>query len=311
MSEAVSLLLVDASIYLFRAFFSLPKRWHDEAGNATHAVLGFTRALLDAQQRLAPTHIVVAFDASLTTCFRNQILPSYKAQRPQPDPDIIRQQAECVRSCEQLGWFHCADERYEADDLLASALCQWRATHPDAPAWLMTRDKDFGQLLLAPGTRVWNDGVHFGAPEFTRRYGVQPAAFPDYQALVGDASDNVPGVSGVGPKTAAQLIGRFESLETLYEQIEQVRAGRTPVRRPEQVARDLLAQQQQAFAMREILRLYTQCSVVDSLEQLRPRSPDVDVQTEFYKRLGLSQSLRLPGPTPTSSLPVASEGDDV
>ncbi len=307
MSEAVSLLLVDASIYLFRAFFSLPKRWHDEAGNPTHAVLGFTRTLLDAQKRLEPSHIVVAFDTSLTTCFRNQILPSYKAQRPLPDPDIIRQQAECVRSCEQLGWFHCADPEYEADDLLASALRQWRATHPEAPAWLMTRDKDFGQLLLEPGTRVWDDGTHFGAREFSSRYGVLPAAFPDYQALVGDASDNVPGVTGVGPKTAAQLIGRFGSLESVYEQIDQVRSGRTPIRRPEQVARDLLAQRDQAFAMRAILRLHTQCTVVETLEQLRPRAVDVASQTTFFKRLGLHGSLRLPNDAGTLT-PTAGEG---
>ena len=296
MSDVPSVLLVDASIYLFRAFFSLPARWQDAEGAPTHAVLGFTRALLDARNRLRPTHIAVAFDTSLTTCFRNQLFPAYKAQRPQPDPDIIRQMALCQASCDALGWFRCADAELEADDLLASLLRQWRETHPEAPAWLMTRDKDYGQLLLDGATRVWDDGTHFGAREFSAKFGVPPEGFPDYQALVGDAVDNVPGVRGVGPKTAAQLIARYGTLETLYAHLEQVRAGATKVRRPEAVARDLAEQREQAFAMREILRLLRTRDVVDSLEALRPTPVDDAACRRFFEQLGLARSLKLPLP---------------
>lgn len=298
MSDAPSVLFVDASIYLFRAFFSLPARWQDSDGAPTHAVLGFTRALLDAEARLRPTHIAVAFDTSLTTCFRNRVFPAYKAQRPPPDPDIIRQQALCAASCDALGWYRCEDAELEADDLLASLLRQWRETHADAPAWLMTRDKDYGQLLLDGATRVWDDGKHFGAREFSAKFGVQPAGFPDYQALVGDAVDNVPGVRGVGPKTAAQLIGRYGSLEGLYDRLEEVRAGHTPVRRPAQVALDLAEQREQAFAMREILRLRRSRDVVDSLDALRPRAVDEDARRRFFEQLGLARSLKFPQAKP-------------
>ncbi len=294
MSDAPSVLLVDASIYLFRAFFSMPARWHDSNGLATHAVLGFTRALLDAQARLGPTHIAVAFDTSLTTCFRNRLFPAYKAQRPQPDPEIIRQMALCQASCDALGWFRCEDPELEADDLLASLHRQWRETHATGPAWFMTRDKDYGQLLLDDTTRMWDDGTHVGAREFATRYGVQPRGFPDYQALVGDAVDNVPGVRGVGPKTAAQLIARFGTLESLYENLSQVHAGATKVRRPEAVARDLEAQREQAFAMREILRLQRTREVVGALDLLLPKKVDADARARFFDQLGLARALKLP-----------------
>lgn len=291
--KAPVLLLIDASIYLFRAFFALPPRWQAEDGGSTHAVLGFTRAVKEAVAQVAPSHVAVAFDTSLTTCFRNRLFPDYKANRPPADPDILRQQRLCQESCAALGLHWVADPELEADDLLASLHRQWREVHVDAPAFFMTRDKDYGQLLLDPHTQLWDDGKATSPREFAVRFGVPPRSFPDYQALVGDAVDNVPGVRGVGAKTAAVLIARYGTLELVYANLSAIGAGVTSIRRPAQVAKDLASQRDQAFAMRDIVRLRRDAQVVTDLAQLLPRDVPAATSAAFFARQGLARALGL------------------
>ena len=290
---APRLLLIDASIYLFRGYFSLPEAWHDSSGIPTNALLGFARALMSGIKAHAPTHVSVAFDASLTTCFRNTLYPAYKANRPPPDQAIVKQMAHCQRLCELLGLHYCADAQYEADDLIASTLTMWRNNNGGGAVWLMTRDKDYGQLLNDACTQIWDTA---GEPALNRdgfiaKYRVAPECFPDYQALVGDKIDNIPGVAGVGATTASHLLRRYDSLEKLYENLDEIRAGVTGVRRHARVAEDLRGARAHAFLMRDLTRLRRDILPLYSPGLLRPSGSNAAELQIFLAHTGLAKSL--------------------
>lgn len=290
------LLLMDASIYLFRGHFSLPESWQDETGVATNGVLGFARALISGLQTHAPTHVGVAFDSSLADGFRKALYPAYKANRSPPDAAIARQMAHCQQLVLLLGLYGCDALRYEADDLIASLLTIWRAHYRTGRVWLMTRDKDFGQLLNDEHTRIWDgvDSVTLGRAEFIRKFRVDPESFPDYQALVGDAIDNIPGVPGVGASTAAQLLRRYLTLDELFAHLDEIRAGVSGVRRHARVVIDLQLARDRALLMRQLTRLRRDVSPVRTPAQLRPGPRDSDGLNTWLRATGLTHALQFP-----------------
>ena len=213
--------LIDGSLYVFRAWHSMPNEFFDADGHPVNAVHGYTRFLCELLERAQPEHIAVAFDASLTSSFRNTIYPAYKANRELPPPDLERQFVQCRAITEALGIQVMIDHSFEADDLIGSTVWNLRAL-----GWrsvIVSADKDFGQLLgehdeqwdYARGTRWGPAGVH-------EKLGVHPHQVADYLALCGDAVDNIPGVPGVGAKTAAALLTHFGSLDTLLDRIDEV-----------------------------------------------------------------------------------------
>ncbi|GAA5525985.1 DNA polymerase I [Microbulbifer aestuariivivens] len=205
-------LLVDASVYIFRYYFALPPNWESRSGYSTEAVYGFTNFLLDLLQR-RPSHIACAFDESLGSCFRNALYPDYKCSRALPDEALAFQLAACRTMAEALGIASFASERYEADDILATLTRVLKGRGPI----IITRDKDLGQLLERGAVSLWDFAAdrHTDPDAVRARFGVQPAQIPDYLALVGDSSDDIPGVPGIGPKTAAALLQTFDSVEAL------------------------------------------------------------------------------------------------
>lgn len=209
-------LLVDASIYIFRAYFSLPERWHSPEGYPLNAVYGYTSFLVELLEQLPEdTVLAAAFDESLGSCFRNEIYPDYKASRELPDEALAYQLEACRAITEALGIPSFGGERFEADDYIATLAARGRAS--DRAVTVVTRDKDLGQLLLTDTDRLWDfaAGTHLDAGGFEERFGVTPAQFPDYQGLVGDAIDDIPGVPSIGAKSGAKLISTFGDLETL------------------------------------------------------------------------------------------------
>ncbi len=208
--------LIDASIYIFRSYFSLPEDWHSPEGYPLNAVYGYTRFLVDFLTQQEVKYVVAAFDESLGTGFRHAIYPAYKASRELPDEALAYQLETCRQVTEMLGIRCCSSEEYEADDLIAShaALARRQGQH----SCIVTRDKDLGQLL---GTGdVWWDYAgrdQYGPPQFEQKFGVRPDQFADYLALTGDAVDDIPGIPGVGPKTAVQLLAHFGDLTTLLD----------------------------------------------------------------------------------------------
>ena len=215
------LLLVDASLYVFRAWHSMPDEFHDADGWPTNAVHGFARFLLDVLERERPRHIAIAFDEAHDSCFRNALYPPYKANRP-PAPDTLKRQfAYCRMLCMVLGLAVLSHQEYEADDLIGSALRQGRGLGHRGV--IVSADKDLSQLL-EPGDEQWDfaRGQRWGHDGVLARHGVHPGQIADYLALSGDAIDNIPGVPGIGARTAAALLAHFGSLDELLGRIDEV-----------------------------------------------------------------------------------------
>lgn len=216
------LYLVDASLYVFRAWHSMPAdQFHDADGWPANAVHGFARFLLELLERERPRHIAVAFDEALDSCFRNLLYPAYKANRD-PAPEALRRQfAHCKALCLALGLVVLAHAEYEADDLIGSAARAARAHGHRAV--IVSADKDLSQLLDEHDEQ-WDfaRGLRWGLAGVRARHGVEAHQIADYLALAGDAVDNIPGVPGIGKKTAAVLLAHFGSLEALLERVDEV-----------------------------------------------------------------------------------------
>ena len=213
--------LVDASVYIFRYYFALPPNWESRSGYSTEAVYGFANFLLDLLAR-NPHGIACAFDESLGSCFRNEIYPDYKCSRVLPDEALAFQLAACREMAEALGIACFASDRYEADDILAT-LTRICVEQGSAPV-IITRDKDLGQLLDRGAASLWDFAAdqHMGRDEIEKKFGVRPAQIADYLALVGDSIDDIPGVPGIGAKTAARLLSAFASVDDLIANADQV-----------------------------------------------------------------------------------------
>jgi DNA polymerase-1 len=214
-----TLTLIDASGFVFRAYHALPPLTTSK-GLPTHAVLGFTRMLLKLLRERKPTHLALCFDKD-SRKGRLAIDPAYKANREAPPPDLsmqfdlIRKVAAVldVPILEVAGW--------EADDVIATLVKRARAQ--GMATQIVTSDKDFLQLL-ADDVSIYDPmkDVPIGAETARERFGVEPHQMREYQALVGDAIDNVPKVPGIGPKTAAELIKRFGTVEALITRVDEV-----------------------------------------------------------------------------------------
>ena len=213
--------LIDASLYVFRAWHSMPDDFRDADGWPTNAVHGFARFLLELLERERPRHVAVAFDEALDSCFRNALYPAYKANREPAPEELRRQFGQCKALCVALGLVVLAHEQYEADDLIGSALHYARARGHRGV--IVSADKDLSQLLDMHDEQ-WDfaRGQRWGAAGVKARHGVDAHQIADYLALSGDAVDNIPGVPGIGAKTAAILLCHFGSLDALLERIDEI-----------------------------------------------------------------------------------------
>jgi len=244
-----SIHLIDASIYVFRSYFSVATEFRDRDEAPVHAVFGFLNTLMGLLTDAQPSHIAVCFDESLTTSFRNRLYPAYKANRELPPADLALQFTYCQQLCRALGLCVLVDGEYEADDLVGSAL---HALRPHGFRGVMvTGDKDFSQLVgehdvIFDVTRR----ERTDAAGVKRKHGVRPEQFADYLALMGDSVDNIPGIHGIGPKTAATLIGHFGSLNALLERVDEVAFLR--MRGATQVAEKLKAGRDDARLFRQL-----------------------------------------------------------
>jgi DNA polymerase-1 len=216
------LLIVDGHAYAYRAFYAI-RELRSPTGNPTNAIYGFVKMLVKMRVKMQPTHLVVVWDGGLSD-ERMAVLPSYKAHRPEM-PEALRPQLdEIVSYLKAAGIESFEREGVEADDYIA---CLARhATKADMAVVIASADKDFMQLvspqvgLLNPNDKsetVWT------AEQVRAKTGVEPEQIVDWLALMGDAVDNIPGVPGVGPKTAADLLKRFGSVKELLKRLEEVK----------------------------------------------------------------------------------------
>ncbi|MEM9256141.1 MAG: 5'-3' exonuclease H3TH domain-containing protein [Pseudomonadota bacterium] len=215
--------LIDGSIYIFRAWFAMPDHWYTKSGRPVQAVYGYTRFLLDLLDSVGTEiYAAVAFDQSLGTNFRNDIYPDYKVSRELPDEDLAFQLEACRSVTEMMGFKCFAGPRFEADDYLASLAKL--ARDKGFAVTVVTRDKDLGQLVLGEADEWWDfaSGQRLDRNALFEKFGVWPEQMADYLALVGDPVDDVPGVPGVGPKTASTLLRAFGDLSGLHTSLPEV-----------------------------------------------------------------------------------------
>ena len=214
--------LVDASPYLFRAWFSVPRSLVDPDGRPVNAAYGFASFLAKYVTDERPTHIAVAFDRHFNQSFRNAYYPPYKAHREKSPAELDAQVDVARDAVEKMGIASFIDETHEADDIIATIMHRVRARFV-----IVTTDKDLTQLVseraivVDPARKL-----RFDAAAVEAKFGVRPDQITDYLALTGDAVDNIPGVSGIGSKTAAQLLQRYGSLEKIYENVPSMKKSR-------------------------------------------------------------------------------------
>ena len=264
---------VDASYFVFRAYHSMPPDMVDDDGNATHAVYGFARFLSDLLERVRPERIGVAFDLSLRgeTSFRNGIYPAYKANREAPPSDLARQFALCREFCRHMGIAEFASEQYEADDIIGTLAARARAA--GLSNVVVTRDKDLSQLIR-DGDIFWDysGNARYQYHEISPRFGAHPELIADFLALTGDSVDNIPGVPGVGRKTAGELFAVFGSLDELYANLDRVAAMK--LRGAASVAARLLAHKETAYLARRLTGIVCDIPLDATVDDLKPRRPD-------------------------------------
>jgi 5'-3' exonuclease len=281
--------LVDGSLYVFRAWHSMPDEFHDTDGHPVNAVHGYTRFLCELLERARPEHIAVAFDASLTSSFRNAIYPPYKANRELPPPDLERQFMQCRAITEALGIHLMIDHTFEADDLIGSTVWNLRAL-----GWrsvIVSADKDFGQLL-GEHDEQWDyaRSTRWGPAGVQEKLGVQPHQVADYLALCGDAVDNIPGVPGIGAKTAAALLSHFGSLDILLDRIDEVAFLR--LRGAASCAAKLREHADQARLYRRLTRIALDAPGASSAEMLLRRPGGHDHLDTLGEQLGFGAFTR-------------------
>ena len=274
--------LIDGSLYVFRAWHSMPDEFHDANGHPVNAVHGFTRFLCELLERVKPEHLAVAFDASLTTSFRNAIYPAYKANRELPPPDLERQFVLCREVAEALGIPVLIDHTYEADDLIGSAL--WSLRGHGFRSVIVSADKDFGQLL-GEFDEQWDyaRNLRWGPAGVLEKLGVHPHQVADYLALCGDAVDNIPGVPGIGAKTAAALLSHFGSLDALLERVDEVPFLR--IRGAASCAAKLREHADSARLYRQLTRIALDAPVAEQVEALQRQRRDAAMMDELSERL--------------------------
>ena len=280
MSTQKHLYLVDGSGYIFRAYHKLPPMT-DPAGVPVNAVFGFTamlwKLLEDLNDAEEPTHLAVIFDAAKKT-FRNDIYPEYKANRPEP-PEDLRPQFALIRDAVRAFSVPCIDqEGFEADDLIASYTKA--AVEAGYHVTIVSSDKDLMQLLHLPSVDLLDtlNNRHLGPEAVMEKFGVPPEKVIEVQALMGDSVDNVPGVPGIGPKTAAELINAYGDLETLLSRAQEIKQ---PKRRE-----NLIQYADLARISKQLVTLNDGMPLPIRLDELEMRRPPHEPLNEFFDKHG-------------------------
>ena len=275
------LYLIDGSAYLYKAFYAYPDLQRSD-GFPTNALYILTRLLLKLLQEEQPLYAAFFLDGKGPT-FRHELLPSYKGHRPRMPEDLSAQIGPLKTLLDALGLPNEVPEGLEADDMIA---CLSRRFRDQRPIVIIGGDKDLNQCL-APQVCVWDPSGKqeklVTADSFAKKFGFAPTIWPDYQALVGDSSDNIPGVPGVGPKTAEKWLKRFPGLETLRDNRE-----RLSVKEQEKLVPHL----DDIFTYRQLTRLRTDCCADRDLDGFAVQGQDTGALRSFLQEYEFRSLLR-------------------
>lgn len=275
--------LMDASAFIHRAFHAI-RNLSNKNGQPTGAIYGFTTTLLKLLKDKKPEALAVVFD-SPGPGRRHEIYPDYKANRGPMDEDLKRQQAPIREIVRALGLFCLEEKGFEADDLIAEAARHF--VDEGQQVVIVSGDKDFYQLLSDMVSMYDPDPKKDSAltmEAFRERFGLEPSAFLEMQALMGDSSDNIPGVYKVGEKTAQKLIARFGSLDNIYENLDEVT--------PDKLRENLAAHRDDAYLSRRLAALGHGAPVDFQAADLKPGEPDRTALTGIFQELEFSRLLK-------------------
>ncbi len=288
-TDAGPVYLIDASVFIFRAYHSVPVTLTDHDGQPVNALHGFARFVGDLVESVGPTHIAVAFDERLASSFRSRLYPPYKANREPPPLELKRQFHLCREFCRAFGIAEFSSPEFEADDVIGTLASRARAAGNRAV--IVTRDKDLAQLVR-PGDEFWDyvGEVRYGYGDIEERFGVVPESIADFLALTGDAVDNIRGVPGIGRKTASLLLKRFGSLEAIYENLATI--PQLKVRNPGFVESQLKDYREAAFLARQLTHIYCDMNLPEAAGDLRRRPPDLTFLAALYDSVGFGRLLR-------------------
>lgn len=287
MTKKNKLLLIDGSSIAFRAFFALYNqldRFKNNSGLHTNAIYGFHLMLNHLLERVQPTHILVAFDAGKTT-FRTEMYADYKAGRAKT-PDEFREQFPYIREMlTYLGISYYDLKDYEADDIIGT-LDKLAENAGDFEVTIVSGDKDLIQLTDANTVvEISKKGVaefeRFTPDYLMEKMGITPQQFIDLKALMGDKSDNIPGVTKIGEKTGLKLLLEYGSLEGIYENIDAFKASK--------MKENLINDKEQAFLSKELSTINTNSPIAIGLDDILYQSPDVNKLVAFYDEMDFKQ----------------------
>jgi DNA polymerase-1 len=288
MSDPVKLVLIDGHALVYRAYFALPSNMATSRGELTNAVFGFASMLLNVLRDEQPDYLAVTFDRGRT--FRHEEYAEYKANRAAMPDDLSMQFRRIDELLEAFDIPTYSAEGYEADDVLAALAEQAKAQGVDT--LIVTGDTDTFQLVgphvkvMAP-RRSFGDTVIYDEAGIRERYGLEPKQLIDYKALTGDTSDNVPGVRGVGDKTATKLLQQYGNVEAIYEHLDEVKSTR--FRNALEEGRD------EAFLSKHLVTITADVPVDLDLEACRVRELNREHVVELFRELEFRALLnRLP-----------------
>ena len=286
--QPTRLMLVDGHSVAFRAYHALPASLRDAEAQPANALYGFLSILFRVLEDQRPTHVAVTFDHGRP--FREQLFPAYKAHRDQAPQDLEPQVQKLHRVLRVLRIPVFEVDGFEADDLLATLVHQ--ATKRRIEIDVLSGDLDLLQLVgprvrvVAPG-KTFSEPIIYDEARVEERYGVPPGRLRDLKALLGDPSDGIPGVRGIGLKSASALIRRYGDLETVYQHLDSVDSPR--------VRRALAAGRDSAFLSRTLVELRVDAPIRLQLEPTRRREHDRDEAQRALRHLGFEHlAERLP-----------------
>lgn len=262
-SERPRLFLIDGSSYIFRAYYAIPSM-NNSAGLPTNGIFGFTNILLKFLKQYKPEYVVVALDAGRKT-FRNHLFAGYKGNRPESPADLLAQFPYFRRVLEGLNLPLLELPGYEADDIIAT-LCATLCN--DCNLVVVSSDKDLMQLVT-DGIRLLDSARDrwTGVAEVQSKFGVGPDKVIQVMGLMGDAVDNIPGVKGIGEKTAIALIHQFDTLENLFNRLDEVEA--LTLRGAARARKNLEEGKEIAFLSRDLATVKRDVPLAIGLEELR------------------------------------------
>lgn len=278
--ETPEVYLIDGSAYIYRAYHAI-RPLRNSAGLPTHAVYGFATILRRILREKQPKCLAVAWDTR-GPVFRHRMYPDYKANRPPMPEDLVPQIPYIHQLVDAYNILSMKHEDQEADDLIASAV--HRLTGNGCRVVIVSGDKDLLQLVNDQVT-LWDpmSDTIMDSAAVEEKYGVSTEQLLDYMALVGDSADNVPGVPGVGPKTAQKLIATYGTLENLYEQIEELKKSKMKER--------LIKHREDAFLSRDLIRLFAENDVPGRAEEYTLSKPNTEALRNILTELEFASLL--------------------